>query len=94
MEQNGLGMTPPMVDRAIELWLDLFNLLRDERGVFSIWHELVRQHHVRGKNAHDARLVAAMRRHNLVHLLTFNASDFQRYSEITVLDARTVDAEP
>jgi predicted nucleic acid-binding protein len=60
--ENGLGMSPADVDRAIDYWLDLFTLLRDERGVFPLWRELVRQHEVKGKNAHDARLVAAMKR--------------------------------
>jgi hypothetical protein len=38
-----------------------------------------------GKNAHDARLVAAMRVHGLTHLLTFNAQDFRRYPGINVV---------
>jgi hypothetical protein len=46
------------------------------------WLNLVEKHAVVGKNAHDARIVAAMLRHNVVHLLTFNSKDFQRYSEI------------
>ena len=40
----------------------------------------------RGKQAHDTRLVAAMRVHGLTHLLTFNARNFNRYEEITVVD--------
>jgi hypothetical protein len=35
---------------------------------------------VQGKQAHDARLVAAMQRHGPSHLLTFNTADFQRYT--------------
>jgi hypothetical protein len=38
-----------------------------------------------GKNAHDARFVAAMMAHGLTHLLTFNPQDFRRYSGITVV---------
>jgi predicted nucleic acid-binding protein len=40
---------------------------------------------VKGKNAHDARLVAAMVRHGLTHILTFNAQDFSRYRGITIM---------
>jgi predicted nucleic acid-binding protein len=40
---------------------------------------------VKGKTAHDARLVAAMRRHGVNRLLTFNASHFARFAGITVL---------
>jgi hypothetical protein len=38
-----------------------------------------------GKNAHDARLVAAMNVHGLTQLLTFNNQDFQRYPGISVV---------
>jgi predicted nucleic acid-binding protein len=39
---------------------------------------------VKGKNAHDARLVAAMQRHGLTRLLTFNKPDFMRFPGINV----------
>lgn len=83
---KGLGMTTKAAGKAIEMWLDLFTLLRDERGIFPNWHELVLRYEVQGKNAHDARIVAAMRRHGLTHLLTFNTADFNRYSGIELLD--------
>ena len=35
---------------------------------------------VKGKNAHDARLVAAMLRQDVSHLLTFNDQDFAALS--------------
>jgi predicted nucleic acid-binding protein len=90
--ENGLGMPPADVEKAFDLWLDLFTLLRDERGIFSLWRDLVQRHNVIGKNAHDARLVAAMRRHALAHLLTFNVADFQRYDDIEILDAQSAAA--
>ncbi|OCQ98267.1 hypothetical protein BCD64_13250 [Nostoc sp. MBR 210] len=34
---------------------------------------------------HDTRLVAAILLHGLTHILTFNVSDFSRYSEITAI---------
>ena len=43
-----------------------------------------------GKQAHDARLVAAMIAHRLTHLLTFNTDDFKRFSEITVVAPRSI----
>jgi predicted nucleic acid-binding protein len=65
--------------------LSLFPLLQDERAIFFRWLELVTAHEVSGKPAHDARLVAAMLRHGLMCLLTFNTADFARYSEVTVV---------
>lgn len=54
------------------------------------WERLVVAHRVSGKNAHDARLVAAMLVHGVENLLTFNTQDFRRYGEIRVLDVRTI----
>ena len=85
VENNGLGMTPPQVDQAISQWLALFRLLLDERGIFKLWRELVAVHEVKGKTSHDARLVAAMQRHEVAHLLTFNRQDFLRFTRITTV---------
>jgi predicted nucleic acid-binding protein len=82
--QNGLGMPAQIVNKAVDLWSELFTVLLDERGIYSHWRELMRRHGVQGKNAHDARIVAAMLRHGLSLLLTFNADDFSRYPEINV----------
>jgi hypothetical protein len=40
---------------------------------------------VGSKVAHDAKLVAAMVRHQVTHLLTFNVDDFARFAEITAI---------
>jgi len=77
-DQNGLGM-PATVDAAIENWLELFRLYRDERSILDGWRSLVVTHDVKGRPAHDARLIAALQRHRLDELLTFNTADFQRY---------------
>jgi len=37
---------------------------------------------VHGTRAHDTRLVAAMQRHGLTYLLTFNTADFSRFTAI------------
>jgi predicted nucleic acid-binding protein len=90
--ENGLGMLPTDARRAINFCLEQFSLFRDERGIFPIWQELVETHSVLGKAAHDTRLVAAMQRHGLTHLLTFNVADFRRYSSIELLDPQLITA--
>lgn len=65
---------------------EAFRLLRDERAVYERWERLVVDYDVGGKSAHDARLVAAMQRHGVSHLLTFNGQDFARFTNITVVD--------
>ena len=42
------------------------------------------------KTAHDARLVAAMERHRISFILTFNTSDFARYPNIQSLTPNDV----
>ncbi len=82
---NGFGMLVADADQQIQELLQHFMLLRDERGIYSRWYDLVVTHNVQGKQAHDTRLVAAMERHGLKHLLTFNKSDFARFSAIVAL---------
>lgn len=81
---NGLGMTIQIVEQAVEELLRDFVLLKDERGIFDRWHSLVIAHSVLGKPAHDARLVAAMQRHGVTNVLTFNQPDFIRFTSIEV----------
>jgi predicted nucleic acid-binding protein len=88
--ENGLGMTTAQAKTEVARIKKLFTLFRDERAIFPLWENLVADHDVKGRNAHDARLVAAMSRHGLQHLVTFNASDFARFSGITVFTPEQV----
>jgi predicted nucleic acid-binding protein len=83
---NGLGLSA--AEAAVELarLKPLLVLLADSAAIYPEWEPLVTQHAVTGKNAHDARLVAAMAVHGLTHLLTFNTGHFTRYPGIAVLD--------
>jgi predicted nucleic acid-binding protein len=90
---NGLEFSPEQAAHHCGKIRRLFPLLRDERLIVDLWSELVITHNVLGRNAHDARLVAAMQRHGLTQLLTFNADDFKRFSAITVLTPEFVIAE-
>lgn len=82
---NGLGMSSSETLEGIETTKQIFNLLLDERAIFDRWERLIFDYDVRGKKAHDARIVAAMLRHQVSHILTFYAQDFAGYKEITVL---------
>jgi len=85
-EQNGLGFSTDVVDADIDRFKQLFSVLRDERGILEPWQALAARGAVQGKQTHDARLVAALQRHGLTHLLTFNAGDFQRYAGVAILN--------
>lgn len=92
--ENGLGLTTSAAENDIAQIVEKFHLLRDERAIFDRWQQLVVQHDVHGKTAHDARLVAAMNRHGLTHLLTFNDAHFRRFTDITVVHPDNVVSLP
>ncbi|MFM7919398.1 MAG: type II toxin-antitoxin system VapC family toxin [Planctomycetaceae bacterium] len=85
LANNGFGLSPAEATVELSMLRTLFRLLQDERGIYSMWHDLVVQHAVRGKQAHDARLAAAAQRHLITHVLIFNTTDFQRYSFLTAV---------
>jgi predicted nucleic acid-binding protein len=89
-DRNGLGFAVGQVDAQIRDLQLLFPPLRDERGIFDLWQKLARDFKVQGKQAHDVRLVAAMQRHALTYLLTFNVSDFKRFAVIQLIEPQVV----
>ncbi len=87
---NGLGFPISFVSKEMARFQSIFGVLHDSPSIFNEWQNLVTTYKVVGKNAHDARLVAAMIVHGISHLLTFNTQDFARYPMISVLDPATV----
>ena len=85
LERNGLGHTAAEAEAEVNRLKAFFSLLPDTAAIYEEWERLVVVHAVRGVNVHDAKLVAAMLVHGLTHILTFNISDFARYSEITAV---------
>lgn len=71
-----------------------FVVVLDVDSIFEAWRDLVTRYAIVGKKAHDARLVAAMVRHGITHLLTFNEQDFARFSEIAVIAPSAAGAFP
>ncbi len=84
IDVNGLGLTSTFAAAERDRFLELFKLLRDERSIYEHWLHVVDSYQTIGVKAHDARYVAAMKRHGITHLLTFNDRDFQKYDNITV----------
>lgn len=85
VDANGLGWTR---ERTLQEVTDLrgrFPLLLESPSVFSQWLELVRVLSISGKRVHDARLVAVMKAHQVEHLLTFNAADFNAFPALSVV---------
>ena len=78
------------VQGEVDVLTARFTLLPDTQEVIENWLELVTQHDVKGKQVHDARLVAAMQTYNVDSLLTLNIK-FERYSEIEAVHPSSVE---
>jgi len=90
LANNGLGWSVDRAEQELASLKNLFVLLSDTDAILPEWERLVVFHRVIGKQAHDARLVAAMLVHRVTHLLTFNDSDFKRFTEITVVNPQNI----
>lgn len=93
-EQNGLAISVAEATRDIDDICRDYLFLEDAPEIFASRRQLVAAYNVLGKKAHDARLVAAMLRHGVTHLLTFNEQDFARFAEITVISPESATLFP
>lgn len=91
-DQNGFGNTLFETNALLRRLEEFFPLLPDSPEVYPVWRQLVVKYKVSGAQVHDARLVASMIAHDVKHILTFNITDFQRYTdeEIEVVNPATV----
>jgi predicted nucleic acid-binding protein len=87
---NGLGLSIAKAEEEIIRLKTLFALLPDIPEIFPEWERIVLQYQVSGKQAHDARLVAAMIVHDVGNLLTFNTTDFKRFTTITAVNPQSI----
>jgi predicted nucleic acid-binding protein len=88
--RNGLGLSLAETNRRVISLENLYAIIVDDPASYPIWKQLVFHHSVKGKQVHDANLVALMMAHGINHILTFNGPDFSRYPGITAIDPRTV----
>jgi len=82
--RGGLGRTVKETYTDIQEFLRLFRLIDDD-ALFAPWLNLVKGALVSGTAAHDARLVALMKRAGIAAVLTFNTDDFARFAEIVAV---------
>lgn len=88
--RNGLGLTIAEAERQVRAIEAGMTLLPDSEAVYREWRRIVVQHGVSGVQVHDARLVAAMYVHAVVHILTLNVSDFIRFSGLRALHPSSI----
>ena len=92
--RGGLGITTEKAAAELQRLKSLFFVLTETPAIYPVWETLVITHGVSGKQAHDARLVAAMKVHGLNSILTFNTGDFARYAGIEVVHPADVATLP
>lgn len=86
LENNGFGWSVVQTDAEVTRLESLLTVLPDTQKIYSEWRRLVLDHSVKGKKVHDARIVAAMKAHQVTKLLTFDIKDFKRYQDISVIE--------
>ena len=92
-DRNGYALSPQEADRRVRSFESRLRLLPDTLAVHQEWRKLLVAYSVSGVQVHDARLVAAMRVHDVKQILTFNDKDFARYLEIEAVHPRTILAQ-
>jgi predicted nucleic acid-binding protein len=91
---NGLGLTIVQAKAEMARIQTLFVMLFDTPAVFTEWERLVETYEVRGKTAHDARLMAALNVHGLTQIRSFNDRDFSRFAPVKVINPLAIAAQP
>ena len=78
--ENGLGLSAQEVLCRIQMTVEpLCGILREHRRHYQELMRLAATYQIRGKQVHDARLVAAMLTWRVESILTLNDRHFRRY---------------
>lgn len=67
-------------------------MLVESFAAYQQWRDLLIQYRIQGVAVHDARLVSMMQNAGVRHILTLNGSDFVRYTGITVVSPKDINA--
>jgi predicted nucleic acid-binding protein len=79
---NGLGFTIEEAQEELTKLEGFFRILTEDAASYAAWKTLLIANRVSGVLVHDARLVAVMKTYGIAQIVTFNVSDFARFSEI------------
>lgn len=83
--KNGYGLTVEQANQETRLIESHLIRLTDSDDIYQTWRYLLVQYQVSGRQVHDARLVAVMQVNGVSDILTFNASDFERYANLLTI---------
>jgi len=77
---------PPEALLELVRYLEAHFLIAEDGAAVTAWLlELMGRFQVRGKQVHDANVVATMLAHGIPQILTHNVGDFARYSELVAV---------
>jgi predicted nucleic acid-binding protein len=82
--RGGLGLSVEATEQRVRLLERHFRVLPDTPAIYAEWKAIVSAQKVSGVQAHDARIVAAMRVHGVSHILTMNLKDFSRFPGVGI----------
>ena len=87
LSQNGFGYSGEDTMKEVQDLLGTYTFLNDPADLFINWQQLIHRYKPLGKTAHDAKLVAFMKGHEIQEIYTLNPGDFNSYADlITVLN--------
>ncbi len=87
---NGLGLTIEEAQAELVRIEGFFQILSENATSYATWKTLLLENRVSGVQVHDARLVAVMKTHAVERIITFNVSDFARFSGIEAIHPDTI----
>lgn len=86
LKENGLGWSVDQAEAEIKRLIRSFPVVVESSESIVKWVELTIAHQVRGKRAHDIKLLALMLANGIGNLVTFNPKDFPAVEGITIVN--------
>lgn len=75
-------LTSEEVEKDMEKWANIFRVADEIEETTINLRELIVLYDIKGKNIHDANIIATMKTYNIESLFTLNLKDFKRFKEI------------
>ena len=88
VEVNGMAQNSEQAFELVSLLRKAFQVLPDPEDLLDRWLNLCKLHAIRGKPAHDARLIAVAQGNGISQLVTLNGGHFQRFEHIHVIEPK------
>ena len=85
LANNGLAFSVDQARKELTRLEKFFQVLNEDERSYAIWKRMLVEHRVSGAQVHDARLAAVMEANSVERILTFNVSDFRRFTRAVAI---------